>query len=464
MKDLIILKFGGTSVSRASDNIFSIVKKYSQEYKNVVIVFSAFSGITNLLYRIVDRLNPVKWNLVKLLKQMQKSFYKRIIKSEASLKHLDDLLENIYTQLKENLESLLTTNKDWTENKKKDLIVGYGEKISALVYQQFLIDHELDAFYVPAEDLIKTNSYFQNAFPDMVATNNLIEKNLVPLLKDNSIVITNGFIATDKYNNITTLGRSGSDFSATIIGGCLEPDKIIIYTDVNGILTADPRKIHTAKTINQLNYKQVSELAYFGAKVIHPKTLIPVKEENIPVYVKNTFDLENKGTLIQNNNKKSKHIIDAITSINNHKLITIQGMAMMGVYGVAAKTFLTLNRMNISVPFITQASSEQTICFAVNQENIGKVKYELEKEFKLEIENHMIDKINISNDISIITVVGQNMLRRCGVAGKIFTILGNHSINIQAISQGTSELSISFVVERKLEQIALRIIHTLLEF
>lgn len=464
MKDLVILKFGGTSVSKASDNILSIVKKYNDKNKKLVIVFSAFSGITNILYKLIEKLPFIKWNLFTMLKQIQKTYIKNVIKKPDSLTSLYNQIDILYNQLKENLESLLTTNKELGLNQKKDLIVGYGEKISALVYQQFFTDNQLNAVYITAEDLIKTNSYFQNAFPDMVETNNLIQKNLVPLLQKKSIVITNGFIATDKSNNITTLGRSGSDFSATIIGGCLEPDKIIIYTDVNGILTADPRKIHTARTIENINYKQVSELAYFGARVIHPKTLIPVKDDNIPVYVRNTFNLENKGTLIQNNDRKSKHIIDAITSINNHKLITIQGMAMMGVSGVAAKTFLTINKMNISVPFITQASSEQTICFAVNQQEIGKVKYELEKEFKSELKNHMIDNINISDDISIITVVGENMLRRCGVAGKIFTILGNHSINIQAISQGTSELSISFVVERKLEKIALRIIHTLLEF
>ena len=364
MYNISVLKFGGTSVSRGTENIIKIIQDEEKQNKNLIIVLSAFSGITNLLYKIAEDIDNIKEKFNKYIKSYHNYFINKNIKDPDIKKRLQQIIENInisfFTTLERNYKGKID------DKKFLDLIVPYGERISLQIYKHILEQANIPCYVYSSEMLITTNNEFQNAFPIMNLTQDKINNNLIPRLKKQKIILITGYVATNSNWDITTLGRSGSDFTATIIGSCLNADRILIYTDVNGILTSDPRKNIRAKTIPQLNYKQVSELSYFGAKVIHPKTLIPIIPKEIHLYVKNTFNLNNTGTVIFNHLNNSETIIDAITSISDHKLITVYGMGMLGTFGISSRIFNLLNRMGESTPFITQASSEQTICFAIH--------------------------------------------------------------------------------------------------
>ena len=460
MNTITVLKFGGTSVTRAKHNIIKIVKKEKEKNKNVIIIFSAFTGITNNLYKLLDEPDKIRSNFNAYIKSYHDNFINENFRNIKIKTKLLDVLENINNSFLKIIDNFNVKN--IAVNEFLDSIVCLGEKVSVQIYKFLFMQENLESCVCSSELLITTNSQHQNAFPNMELTQRKINENLLSKMEKEKIILVTGFVAEDRNHKITTLGRGGSDFTATIIGSCVNADKIIIYTDVNGILTSDPKKNDKARTIQHLNYKHVSELAYFGAKVLHSKTLIPIISKHIPVFVKNTFNLDQKGTIIDNKKIKTNNIIDAITSISDHRLITVHGLGMQGTIGIAGKVLKAINDTGESTPFITQASSEQTICFAINDKSCELICKKLLLEFEDEIKEKKIDRIKISEDICIITVVGVNIIGNCGVAGEVFSILGRHDINILAISQGTSEISISFVIKKSLEVAAIKVLHTLI--
>jgi aspartate kinase len=284
---------------------------------------------------------------------------------------------------------------------------------------------------------------------------------LDPLLDQGTVPIITGFIGATPDGTSTTLGRGGSDYSAAIIGVCLDSDEVWIWTDVDGVMSADPRIVPDARTIDHLSQTEVSELAYFGAKVLHPKTIRPVLEANIKLVVKNTFNPDHPGTLIVPNNQATGEPIKAVTAIRDMSLITVEGKGMMGVPGIAARTFGAVARTKTSVLIISQSSSEQNICFVVPQNSTPLIVETLSAEFEVEIARRDIDQIKVQDEITIITVVGAGMLKVPGIAGRIFTATGQSGVNVIAIAQGSSECGISLAVAAQDADDALRAIHPL---
>jgi aspartate kinase len=285
---------------------------------------------------------------------------------------------------------------------------------------------------------------------------------LNPILDAGIIPITTGFIGATPDGVITTLGRGGSDYSAAIIGKALPADEVWIWTDVDGVMTTDPRIVKEAQTLPEISYGEIAELAYYGAKVLHPKMIRPVVEAGIGLRICNTFNPSHAGTRLTSNGKKNGRVIKAVTAIQKQRLVTIEGRGMLGVPGVAARAFGAVASTGPSAPLITQASSEQSICFAVPSETATTVTTALEETFAREIEDNDIDRVWSTDDISIVTVVGAGMRHTPGVAGQVFSRLGEEDVNVLAIAQGSSEVSISLVVDAADTENAVKALHGLI--
>jgi aspartate kinase len=286
----------------------------------------------------------------------------------------------------------------------------------------------------------------------------------MPLLAQGIVPVITGFLAANEKGNITTLGRGGSDYSAALIGAALPADDVWIYTDVDGVMTADPRLVPSATTVPVCSYREIAELAYYGAKVLHPKTIRPVIEAGIGLRVCNTFNPNHPGTRLVTDLEAHPGIIKAITMVCDLQLVTIEGHGMLGVPGVAARTFETVARSGASVPLITQASSEQSICFAIPSSSSEKVVSMLASAFEHEIAHRDIDRVWATDEVGIVTVVGEGMRSTPGVAGRVFTALGEKKVNVIAIAQGSSEVSISLVVSASQLKEALLALHSLIRF
>jgi aspartate kinase len=320
----------------------------------------------------------------------------------------------------------------------------------------------LSAQVVEASRLIVTDDHFRDAHPDFLTTARQSAQVLQPLFDQGVIPVVTGFIGATPQGVVTTLGRGGSDYSAGILGAVLQADEVWIWTDVDGVMTADPQAVPEARTISELTYREIAELAYYGAKVLHPKTIRPVIEVGIGLRICNTFNPTHPGTrLVEKRELSSGQIVRAVTAVRKQRLVTIEGRGMLGVPGVAARAFGAVASTNTSVPLITQASSEQSICFAVPDAASQRVVEALEKTFAVELQERDIDRIWISDEVVILTVVGLGMIHTPGVAGKIFTLLGEKGVNVIAIAQGSSEVSISLVVLESDADRALQALHPL---
>jgi len=325
-------------------------------------------------------------------------------------------------------------------------------------------DAGLKAQVIETTEFVITDSHFQSAHPDFKITTEKTRERLNPLMDEGIIPITTGFIGATPEGVLTTLGRGGSDYSAAIIGSVLPADEVWIWTDVDGVMTADPRLVSSAKTLLEISYGEIAELAYYGAKVLHPKTIRPLVEAGIGLRICNTFNPSHPGTrLIANGHSNGKaQVIKAVTAIRKQKLVTIEGRGMLGVPGVAARAFGAVASTGTSVPLITQASSEQSICFAVPSESANQVLNALQRNFAIEISERDIDRVWATDEVAIITAVGSGTRNTPGVAGQIFSKLGDKDINVLAIAHGSSDVSISMVVETKDTEIAVKALHELI--
>jgi aspartate kinase len=345
-------------------------------------------------------------------------------------------------------------------------VAGLGERMSVRLLAAALEDAGAPARFVEATQLIVTDEHYQSAHPDPGETARKTRQVLLPLLESGSIPVVTGFIAATQDGVLTTLGRGGSDYSAAILGAALPADEVWIWTDVDGVMTADPRIVKDARTLPEITYGEIAELAYYGAKVLHPKTIRPVVDAGIGLRICNTFNPSHPGTRLiankDNNEPANGHVVKAVTAIHKQRLITVEGRGMLGVPGVAARAFGAVASTGTSVPLITQASSEQSICFAVPSETASTVVDALQNIFSREIEDEDIDRVWMTDDISIITVVGAGMRHTPGVAGKVFSQLGNNGVNVYAIAQGSSEVSISMVVTTEDTENAVKALHELI--
>jgi len=312
---------------------------------------------------------------------------------------------------------------------------------------------------VEATDLIVTDSHHGGAEPLADRTRERSEAVLRPLLEEGVVPVVTGFIGATADGVLTTLGRGGSDYSATILGAALNADEVIIWTDVDGVLTADPRLVPEARTIPEISYREAAELAYFGAKVLHPKTLRAVKEAGIPVWIRNSFRPGNAGTKITPEGRSDAGGVKALTAMSEVALISLGGPGIVGVPDVVGRTFSTTAAVRANVLLISQSSSQNDICFIVSSGDTERTVQALRDEFSQDLADQAVEHITLDPEIAIVAVVGQNMRGSPGVAGRTFSALGRENVNIIAIAQGSSETNISFVVARKDMKAALEAAH-----
>ena len=340
-----------------------------------------------------------------------------------------------------------------------DTIAPLGERLNARVFSALLSQTGVKSCAVDASALIVTDNNFTSASPLMVPTREQVQTNLTPLMEQGLTPVVTGFIGATESGITTTLGRGGSDYTAAILGDCLDADEVWTWTDVDGVMTADPRVVPSARVIPELSYSEVGELAYFGAKVLHPKTIRPIVERGIPLWVKNTFNPGLAGTRVSGEFRRPSGALTAITAIRDLSIVNVEGRGMLGVPGIAARTFSAVARQGASVLMISQSSSEQSICFVIPTASAEQVISSIEEEVALELLRGDIDKVWAQDRIEIVTVIGSGMRETPGVSARIFGALGRAGINVMAIAQGSSEFSISLVVEAADANHAVQAIH-----
>lgn len=447
----LIMKFGGTSVGsvHALQQVIAIVLAARQEWPHLVVVTSAFSGVTNQL--LTSATAAAQGNLQpyhRTLQELQERHFQTLsvlcphsLAQNAAKEQLSAYLQQ-YSQLVLAIGAIGESSP-----RALDAVASLGERLSVTVLAAALAASGLPALPVDATRLVRTDDSFQNAQPDTHATQQQTRQILCPLLEEGHIPVIAGFLGEDPTGAVTTLGRGGSDYSAALLATVLPAEEVWIWTDVDGVMTADPRVVPEARTVPIISYQEVAELAYYGAKVLHPKSIRPVIEAGITLRVRNTFHPQSPGTLLTSEQQETNGTtIKAVTAFRGMKLITIAGRGMLGVPGVAARIFSAVASTGATVPLITEASSEQSICFAVPAEMTPQVLSALDTELAGEIANRNIDRVWATAEVVIITVVCPAMRRKLGVAGRIFSALGSAQVNVLAIAHGSSEVSISLVV------------------
>ncbi|MHA8066492.1 bifunctional aspartate kinase/homoserine dehydrogenase I [Aquirufa sp. ROCK2-A2] len=454
-----ILKFGGTSCGSVDSiqSVLTIIESNWSSKTKFAVVFSAMSGVTNQLLEAGKLASTGKKPAEDLISTIENRHFE-LIKHFIPVTGQSQVIASVRTLVNELRDVLkgISLLKELSP-KSSDLLVSFGERLSTSLITAILAQKGLPVLYIDSREIIKTNDVFGKSDVDFIQTNNLVqhffEKN------EDKIGLITGFIGSNSVGETTTLGRGGSDYTASILGAVLSVKEIEIWTDVDGMMTADPRKVSSAFTIPFISYAEAMELTHFGAKVIYPPSLQPAFAKNIPIRVLNTFNPSFNGTVVSREATKTPYIITGISSIDHLALVNLQGSGMIGVAGVSAKLFTVLSREKISVILISQASSEHSICFAIEPQMAGVVKDLLEKEFSQEIEMGDIEGIDIQTNLSVIAVVGEGMRQHTGVSGKLFSVLGKNGINIVATAQGSSELNISVVIEQKDLSKALNVIH-----
>ena len=456
---MIITKFGGSSLADDTciKTVIEIAKEYRQNKEIIAIVVSAFGGVTDQLLKMANKASSGHNSYIELFN----TFTFRQDKIIQGIVHPDliDELKLRCKKLNENLASLLKGVFLLGEMsaRTRDHIVSFGERISAIVIAEALNSENIPSKAFDARNFIKTNKKFGAAKVDFEVTKSLIKEALSDT--DNIIPVVTGFISSSMEGQTTTLGRGGSDLTASLLANALEAKQIDIWSDVDGILTANPNKVEEAFTIPKLSYEEAMELSHFGAKVIYPPTLIPALKAAIPIYLRNTFNRDFPGSLVSAETEIDDGIVKGISSMNDVAIITIEGPGMVGVPGIAARTFSAIASKNINISLITQSSSEHSICFTVNNEDSLKAMVSLEEAFQTELSNGSINPIKIERNQSIVAAIGENMRYQPGVAARTFNALGRNGVNVAAIAQGSSERNISIVISNEDEEKALNALH-----
>jgi len=470
---MIVMKFGGTSVGSADAfaQVAEIVKaavahEAAGARPGVIVVTSAMSGVTNMLIEAAQRaaqgdesFHQAQQDSLLLKHQVVAG---RLVEDGSERATLTRMLEQRLAEFDRLCSSIAVLGELTTRG--LDVVSGLGERMAAPLLATVLRAAGLRAEAIDATELIVTDNVFGSAAPIDDLTEEKCRDRLLPLLQSGIVPVVTGFIGATKEGVPTTLGRGGSDYSAAIVGAALHADEIQIWTDVNGVMTADPRIVPNARSLKQLSYEEVAELAYYGAKVLHPKTVTPAIEKKIPVRVLNTFEPSHPGTLIvEKSQAEARGTVKAITAIRAMNLVTISGRGMMGVPGIAARTFGAVARVDANVLMISQSSSEQSICFVVPEASADAVLAALREEFRRELEHRYIDSIHGMSHINIVAVVGSGMRGTPGLAARVFTAVSKAGINVIAIAQGSSEANISLVVIDADVTPALRAIHDIFE-
>jgi aspartate kinase len=457
-----VMKFGGTSVGDADciRRTAEIIFNASKENK-VVAVVSAMGGVTNYLIDAAKRAergdHAAADDIAAILRAKHFDAIDALVHDDEKNKKLKLAIENLITEVWNFCHG--TSLLQELTPRAMDALSGAGEKFSCRLVAAALREMGAKSEAVEATDLIVTTDDHSRAEPLPDETSAKTKARLMPLLEDDVIPIVTGFIGATESGVLTTLGRGGSDYSATILGAALNADEVIIWTDVDGVMTCDPRLVPSARLLRFISYNEAAELAHFGAKVLHPKTLRPVADAGIPVWIRNSFAPENLGTKITPTGNPTTSGVKAITSISGVSLITVGGRGIVGVIGVAAKTFAAAASVNANVLMISQASSENDICFIVPTADAEKTVKALKQTFALNLAHHQVEHITVDHNICIVAVIGERMHGIPGLAGRIFNAVGKHNISVNVIAQGSSEYNVSFVINADAMKEALQALH-----
>lgn len=467
-QSLLVMKFGGTSVGTvpAMQQVVKIIQQTRQSWQNVVVVTSALSGITTLL--IDSAVQAARGEsgayhaAICELKERHHQMAEELIPQPARKDELVQSIDRLVADFSNLCQAIHVLGE--ASPRALDAVGAIGERLSVRILAAALESTGIPSDFVESTQLIITDDHFMNALPDMPVTTQRTRQVLQPLLAAGRIPVVTGFIGSTPNGLVTTLGRGGSDFSASILALALGAAEVWIWTDVDGVMTADPRMVPGARTIPVLSYREVAEMAHFGAKVLHPKSIHPVIEANIGLRVCNTFNPSGPDTrLVSETHPEHNGAIRAITTIRGLKLVTVSGRGMLGVPGVAGRIFSAVATTGISVPLIIESTSEQAICFPAPKDTVPEVIHTLQVRLSQEFQRQDIESVVASDDVDIITVVCPGLRVTPGVAGRIFGELGKAGINVLGISFGASDVSINLIVYAQDTQTAVQALHSLVK-
>lgn len=456
------MKFGGTSVGDAQciARAAAIVKSAASE-GSVAVVVSAMSGVTNRLIEAAHHAEAGEADfaakvIAELRNQHQKAL-QSLIRDARRVAEVEKSLSHVLFELERLLQGTALLRE--LTPRALDAISGMGERLSTPLLAAALNELGVPSVPVSATEVIVTDPHHGRAEPLMEHTRERAEKCLRPLLKKGVVPVVTGFVGATLEGVPTTLGRGGSDYSATILGAALGAKETVIWTDVDGVKTADPKLVPEARTIEEISYNEAAELAYFGAKVLHPNTLRPVTAAGVPVWIRNSFAPEKPGTKITARGSSNGGGVKALTAIRGVTLITVGGPGIVGLPDVLARSFAATASLRANVLFVSQSSSQNDICFVIASADEKRTVEALRDAFTPEIAEQTVEHVSSNSSIAIVAVVGENMHGIPGIAGRTFSALGREAINIIAIAQGSSEYNISLVVEADAMQHAMLTLH-----
>ncbi|MCL2480612.1 MAG: aspartate kinase [Spirochaetaceae bacterium] len=453
-----VMKFGGSSVQDAEKikHVCSIVIEESKKSK-IAVVCSAMKGVTDLLLSsakiAAEGKTGYKENVENLLSKQEKAV-NELMSGNFAQEAVKHIKEKIIGELKNLLKGVELIKE--CSPRTLDLIASFGERLNNFLIASYLKSIGKKAAYIDSRSIIKTNKQYTKALVNYEESYKKIKEKL---FKEEEIPVITGFIGSAEDGSTTTLGRNGSDFSASIIAAGINAEIIEIWTDVDGVLSADPRIVKNAFVIPEVSVEEAMELSYFGAKVIHPSTMIPAFEKDIPICIKNTLNPSAPGTMIVKNPKPHSSPITGIASVNDVSIINIVGGGMIGQPGFASKVFDIFAKNDINMIMISQASSEHTICIVCLTDDAKKALLLMQEDLSDELKSRAIEKFELKENFEIVSIIGENMIGTPGIAGKLFSTLGDNGINVYAIAQGSSERNISCVIKKEETEKAIKVIH-----
>lgn len=444
----LVLKFGGTSIVSAPNikNVANLIKSLSKEHK-IIPVFSAISGVTDDLIRITthirDRNAEAANSLAKKIVKTHMEIANQCVKNPKIRKELVDKMKSDLDEFEELLHGMLLIGE--VTPRSSDYLISFGERLSINLVAFALTDAGIRAVPLTGKDIgIVTDANFGEAKPLMDTTRLHVSHKIENLSQKKTMPVIGGFAGADQYGNITTFGRGGSDYTATIVASSIKADEVWLMSDVDGLMTTDPKIVKNARLIKEVSYVEAMEMALFGAKQIHPRALEPLVAKKIPLRIRNTFNLKNPGTLVTADpSPDTQMTVKCVSAIRHTGLIDVRGGSMVGAPGTAATIFSTLAKAGVNVMMISQSPSESSISIIVKKNDMDKAVNALE----MNLLGKIIKKVDVTVDVSIIALIGSGMRGIVGVASKVFTAVAKRGVNVIMIAQGSSELNIAFVVK-----------------
>jgi aspartokinase/homoserine dehydrogenase 1 len=457
MSKIDVYKFGGVAVGSA-EAIRVATDHVKRAAPRVAVVVSAMNGVTDLLLTAANaalRRDRDGWERAANDFERRHADIVNTLLDSPNAMH--DEIAGAAHELSAMCESIAVLRE--LTPRAQDALVARGERLNARIFVAYLAQQSIDAIYIDAVDIISTERRLGSLWPHLAQCERAAKKLLAPLIAKSLVVVMPGFIGSGPDGELVTLGRGGTDFSAAILARSVGAKSVTLWKEIDGLMTADPKAVKAARVIGELHYREAAELAFYGAKVLHPRTMIPLVDRRIPLFVRNTFKPDFPGTRIADDVKPGAYPVKALTAIHKQALVAIEGSGMIGVPGVAGRAFTALSHAGHSVSFISQASSEASICFVVPQSEADHAARALEEAFAYERKLKLIDRIHADKKIALIAVVGLGMQGRPGIAARVFGALSAGGVNVVAIAQGSSELNITVAIDEEDATPALNALH-----